>query len=48
MQAQTLIRHFTDDLGLSQMECKIECVPKKTIGNDGDDDVFGKSYNTSD
>ena len=29
------------------MECKIECAQKKTIGNDGDDEVFGKSYNTS-
>ena len=46
--SKTKFAHLTDDLGLSQMECKIECAQKKTIGNDGDDDVFGKSYNTSD
>ena len=28
------------------MKCKIECVLPKTIGNDGDDDVSGKSYDT--
>ena len=29
------------------MLCEIECVPTKTIGNDGDDVVYGMFYNTS-
>ena len=44
--SKTKFSHLTDDLGLSQMKCKIECVLPKTIGNDGDDDVSGKSYDT--
>ena len=44
--SKTKYSHLTDDLGLSQMKCKIECVLPKTIGNDGDDDVSGKSYDT--
>ena len=39
-----LFLYIIDDLGLSQMKCKIECILQKTIGNDGDDDVRGKSY----
>ena len=44
--SKTKFAHLTDDLGLSQMKCKIECVLPKTIGNDGDDDVSGKSFDT--
>ena len=44
--SKTKFAHLTDDLGLSQIKCKIECVLPKTIGNDGDDDVSGKSYDT--
>ena len=44
--SKTKFSHLTDDLGLSQMKCNIECVLPKTIGNDGDDDVSGKSYDT--